>query len=200
MNNIKLILASTSESRKKILKKFAIPFECISPVCDETPLANEAATDLVLRLSKLKAESVAKHYLGTQTIIIGSDQVGVLDDKIVGKPHTVENAKQQLLKSSGKTFYFYTGLCVINAKTQQSVTLYEPFKVTFRQLSQAEIDAYINKEMPLQCAGSFKCDELGITLFDRFEGDDINSLVGLPLIKLNKIMIEMGVNPLLISE
>lgn len=196
---MKLILASTSESRKKILKKLAIPFDCIAPECDETPLLNENAKDLVLRLSYIKAQSVAKNYIGTETIIIGSDQVGVLDGQIVGKPHTVENAKLQLSKSSGKTFLFYTGLSVINAQTQQSVTIFEPFQVTFRPLSEAEIASYIAKEMPLQCAGSFKCDELGITLFEKFEGNDINALVGLPLIKLTKIMTEMGYNPLLIT-
>ncbi|WP_392562858.1 nucleoside triphosphate pyrophosphatase [Orbus sturtevantii] len=193
---MKIILASTSESRKKILKKFAIPFDCIAPVCDEKPLPNENATDLVLRLSQIKAQSIAKNYMGSDTIIIGSDQVGVLDGKIVGKPHTTANAKQQLLKSRGKTFYFYTGLCVIDAKTQNISISYEPFKVTFRHLNEAEIDAYIAKEMPLQCAGSFKCDELGITLFDKLEGNDINSLIGLPLIKLNKVMLDMGYNPL----
>jgi len=193
---MKIILASTSESRKKILKKLAIPFECIAPICDETPLLNENAIDLVLRLSQAKAQSIAKNYLGTDTLIIGSDQVGVLDGKIVGKPHTTANAKQQLLNSRGKAFYFYTGLCVIDAKTQNMSISYEPFKVNFRQLNEAEIDAYITKEMPLQCAGSFKCDELGITLFEQLEGDDINSLVGLPLIRLNKIMIDMGYNPL----
>lgn len=196
---MKLILASTSQSRKKILKKLALPFGCVAPQCDETPQANESAIDLVLRLSQIKAQSVAQNYDGTETIIIGSDQVGVLDDLIVGKPHTIENAKQQLLNSSGKTFSFYTGLCVINAKTQQTVTLYEPFKVTFRHLNNAEIESYIKAEMPLQCAGSFKCDELGITLFEKFEGNDINSLVGLPLIRLNQVMIEMGYNPLLMK-
>ncbi|WP_392553134.1 nucleoside triphosphate pyrophosphatase [Orbus wheelerorum] len=196
---MKIILASTSESRKKILKKFAIPFECVAPICDETPLTNESATDLVLRLSHVKAQSIAKNYAGTDTLIIGSDQVGVLDGEIVGKPHTIDNAKQQLLNSRRKAFYFYTGLCVINAKTQNMSLSYESFKVTFRHLDEAEINAYINKEMPLHCAGSFKCDELGITLFDKLEGDDINSLVGLPLIRLNKIMIEMGYNPLLLQ-
>lgn len=193
---MKVILASTSQSRKKVLEKLAIIFESIAPVCDETPFENESATDLVLRLSHAKAISIAQNYIGTDTIIIGSDQVGVLDGNIIGKPSTIENAKQQLRNSSGKTFYFYTGLCVIDAKTQNTVTSYERFKVTFRQINEAEIDAYINKEMPLQCAGSFKCDELGITLFDKLEGDDINSLVGLPLIKLNKTMIDMGYNPL----
>lgn len=195
INTLRIILASTSESRKKILQKFAIPFECIAPNCDETPLANESATELVLRLSTIKAQSVAR--FNANSIVIGSDQVGVLDGKIVGKPLTVENARAQLQKSSGKTFCFYTGLTVINTQSNEMVTLCEPFSVTFRQLSLAEIDAYIAKEMPLQCAGSFKCDELGITLFERFVGEDINSLVGLPLIKLNQILIKMGFNPLL---
>lgn len=193
---MKIILASTSISRQKILKKFALPFECIAPNCDETPLPQENAIDLVLRLSQLKAESVAKHR--PNDMVIGSDQVGVLDDKIIGKPHTIANARQQLINSSGKTFYFYTGLCVIHQQSKQMVTIYEPFSVTFRKLTLAEIDAYIAKEMPLQCAGSFKCDELGITLFEKLNGNDVNTLVGLPLIKLNQIMIDMGFNPLLL--
>lgn len=192
---MKLILASTSVSRKKILSKLAIPFDCVAPNCDETPLPNENAIDLVLRLSRIKAQSVADQY--PNCVVIGSDQVGVLDGNIIGKPHTVENARQQLLNSSGKTVRFYTGLCVIHQQSQQITTLYDPFDVTFRHLSLAEINAYIEKEIPLQCAGSFKCDELGITLFDKLDGDDVNSLVGLPLIKLNQIMIKMGFNPLL---
>ena len=193
---MRIILASTSLSRKKVLEKLAIPFECVPPICDETPQANESAQQLVVRLAYAKAQSLVPSY--RDCLIIGSDQVGVLDGQIVCKPHTVENAQQQLRNSSGKAFYFYTGMTVINSHTDQSQTICEPFKVTFRQLTDAEIDAYITKEMPLQCAGSFKCDELGITLFDKFEGDDINSLVGLPLIKLNKIMINMGCNPLLL--
>lgn len=192
---MKVILASTSLSRKKVLNKLAIDFACVPPICDETPLEGESAEQLVLRLSKLKAQSLVAYY--PDSLIIGSDQVGVLDDKIVGKPHTIANARKQLQNSSGKAFYFYTGMTVINTKTAQSITVCEPFKVTFRQLTDAEIDAYIVKEQPLQCAGSFKCDELGITLFEKLEGDDINSLVGLPLLKLNKIMIQMGCNPLL---
>lgn len=193
-----IILASTSASRQKILKKFAVPFTCIAPDCDETPLPNESAIDLVKRLSLAKARSVAQKY--PDSLVIGSDQVGVLDDKIIGKPHTVENAVKQLTLSSGKTFNFYTGLCVIHQKSKQVVTTYEPYQVTFRQLTLAEINAYINKEMPLQCAGSFKCDELGITLFEQFNGNDINALIGLPLIKLNQIMINMGFNPLLLNQ
>lgn len=194
---MKIILASTSLSRKKVLEKLAIPFECVPPVCDETPLPGETAEQLVVRLAKLKAQSLVAKY--PNSLIIGSDQVGVLSDQIVGKPHTVENARIQLKKSSGNTFYFFTGMTVIDTQSMQSTTICEPFKVTFRQLSDAEIDAYIAKEMPLQCAGSFKCDELGITLFDKLEGNDINSLIGLPLLTLNKIMIKMGHNPLLIA-
>ncbi|QYN46267.1 nucleoside triphosphate pyrophosphatase [Gilliamella sp. ESL0405] len=194
---MKIILASTSLSRKKVLEKLAIPFECVPPVCDETPLPGESAEQLVVRLAKLKAQSLVAKY--PNSLIIGSDQVGVLNDQIVGKPHTVENARIQLKKSSGNTFYFFTGMTVIDTQSMQSTTICEPFKVTFRQLSDAEIDAYIAKEMPLQCAGSFKCDELGITLFDKLEGNDINSLIGLPLLTLNKIMIKMGHNPLLIA-
>lgn len=193
---MRIILASTSVSRKKVLEKLAIPFECVPPICDETPLAGESAKQLVVRLSKLKAQSLAMQF--ADSLIIGSDQVGVLDGNIVCKPHTIDNARKQLRQSSGKAFYFYTGMTVINTKTQQQTTICEPFKVTFRHLTDSEIDAYISKEKPLQCAGSFKCDELGITLFDKLEGDDINSLVGLPLLKLNKIMIDMGCNPLLI--
>lgn len=192
-----IILASTSLSRKKILEKFLMPFECIAPDCDETPLANESALELVLRLSQIKAQSVALRY--PHHLVIGSDQVGVLDGQIIGKPHTIDKAIEQLHQSSGRTVNFYTGLCVIHEHTQQITTICEPFKVKFRTLSSAEIESYVLKELPLHCAGSFKCDELGITLFDELEGDDINTLVGLPLIKLNKIMINMGFNPLLLS-
>jgi MAF protein len=193
---MRIILASTSQSRKKVLEKLAIPFECVPPICDETPLKGESAEQLVVRLAQMKAQSLVTSY--PNSLIIGSDLVGVLDGNIVCKPHTVDNARKQLRQSSSKAFYFYTGMTVINTKTQQQTTICEPFKVTFRHLTDSEIDAYISKEMPLQCAGSFKCDELGITLFDKLEGNDINSLVGLPLLKLNKIMIEMGCNPLLL--
>jgi MAF protein len=193
---MRIILASTSQSRKKVLEKLAIPFECVPSICDETPLKGESAEQLVVRLAQMKAQSLVTSY--PNSLIIGSDQVGVLDGNIVCKPHTVDNARKQLRQSSSKAFYFYTGMTVINTKTQQQTTICEPFKVTFRHLTDSEIDAYISKEMPLQCAGSFKCDELGITLFDKLEGNDINSLVGLPLLKLNKIMIEMGCNPLLL--
>lgn len=192
---MQIILASTSVSRRKVLEKLAIPFQCVPPICDETPLVGESAQQLVVRLSQIKAQSLVDKY--PDSLIIGSDQVGVLDGTIIGKPHTDNNARQQLKNSSGKTVTFYTGMTVINTNTRESVTLCEPFNVTFRALSECEINAYVAKEQPLHCAGSFKCDELGITLFEKLEGEDIHSLIGLPLIKLNHIMIDMGYNPLL---
>lgn len=190
-----IILASTSISRQKVLKKLGIPFEIVAPTCDETPLPHESAIDLVLRLSQMKAQSVADQF--PDTIVIGSDQVGVLEQQIIGKPHTFERAMAQLQQSQGKTIQFYTGLSVIYQKDQFIKTLVDPFAVTLRNLSDAEIEAYLKKDKPLHCAGSFKCDELGITLFERLHGEDLNSLIGLPLIRLNQILIELDANPLL---
>lgn len=190
-----IILASTSPSRKKLLEKLGIAFTVLAPNCDETPLPGEDPVSLVLRLSKQKAESVAHQTL--DSVIIGSDQVGEYQGQILGKPLTAENACKQLHNCSGQTLNFYTGLTVLNTKTKQSITLYEPFEVTFRKLTSEEINAYVSKENPLHCAGSFKCDALGITLFKQLNGADIHSLIGLPLIQLNRILIEMGYNPLM---
>lgn len=190
-----IILASTSLSRQKILKKFNIPFEIMVPDCDETPYQNESPIALVLRLSKTKALSIANKF--PDAIVIGSDQVGVLKNKVIGKPHTFENAVKQLQESSGQTIQFYTGLSVIHKVSDFSKTLYDPFSVTMRDLSEPEIKAYLTKERPFYCAGSFKCDELGITLFEKLQGNDLNSLIGLPLIELNRILIELNQNPLL---
>lgn len=192
---MKIVLASTSVSRKKILKKLGVPFLSVPPHCDETPLPNEDPVSLVLRLSKIKAESVSGDF--SNSLIIGADQVGVVNGELIGKPLTETNARLQLQYCSGKTVNFYTGLTVINTNDNHRITLYEPFQVTFRSLTFKEINAYVKKEQPLHCAGSFNCDELGITLFDQLQGNDINTLIGLPLLKLNKIMIELGFNPLM---
>lgn len=190
-----IILASTSVSRQKILKKFGIAFQVMAPDCDETPYPNESPIDLVLRLSQTKAQSIANQF--PDAIVIGSDQVGVLDQQIIGKPYTFENAMKQLQKSRGKTIQFYTGLSVIQQSSQFNQTLYDLFAVTMRNLSDEEIIAYLKKDEPLHCAGSFKCDELGITLFEHLQGNDLNSLIGLPLIQLNHILIKLNQNPLL---
>ncbi|MEQ4530573.1 MAG: nucleoside triphosphate pyrophosphatase, partial [Mixta sp.] len=171
-----------------------LPFITAAPETDETPLPNETAPQLVERLAKAKAQALAANY--PHGWIIGSDQVCVLDGKITGKPHTEENARAQLRAASGKVITFYTGLALYCAEQKRLFSLYETFRVYFRQLSEAEITAYVNIEQPLQCAGSFKSEGLGITLFERLEGRDPNTLIGLPLIALCDLLREAGLNPL----
>ncbi len=190
-----LLLASTSPWRRMLLDKLSLPFECAAPEVDETPLPGESARQLVVRLAQAKAQALASRF--PQHLIIGSDQVCVLDGEITGKPHTEENAHRQLRKASGTIVTFYTGLALYNSANGHLQTECEPFDVHFRHLSDQEIEAYIRKENPLQCAGSFKSEGLGITLFERLEGRDPNSLVGLPLIALCQMLRREGFNPLL---
>lgn len=190
-----LILASTSPYRKLLLEKLGVPFECAAPEVDERPHAGETARNLVLRLAQAKAQALAERY--PNHLIIGSDQVCVLDGEITGKPHTEENARQQLKKASGNIVTFFTGLALYNSVNGQLQTECEPFDVHFRHLSEQEITHYIRKESPLNCAGSFKSEGLGIALFDRLEGRDPNSLIGLPLIALCQMLRRENVNPLL---
>ena len=189
-----LILASTSPFRQALLNKLGLPFITAAPETDEAPLPNETTPQLVERLAKAKAQALAANY--PHGWIIGSDQVCVLDGKITGKPHTEENARAQLRAASGKVITFYTGLALYCAEQKRLFSLYETFRVYFRQLSEAEITAYVNIEQPLQCAGSFKSEGLGITLFERLEGRDPNTLIGLPLIALCDLLREAGLNPL----
>ncbi|MDW4576277.1 Maf family protein [Atlantibacter hermannii] len=190
-----LVLASTSPYRQSLLEKLGIPFIAAAPDADETPLIDEDARHLVLRLAQQKAQSLANRY--PNHLIIGSDQVCVLDGKITGKPLTEENACLQLTQASGHIVTFYTGLAVFNSANGQLQTECEPFDVHFRTLTQAEIARYVEKESPLYCAGSFKSEGLGITLFERLNGRDPNTLVGLPLIALCQMLRNEGVNPLL---
>lgn len=189
-----LILASTSPFRQALLSKLGLPFLCAAPHTDETPQPGEAANALVQRLALAKARAVAADY--PDCWIIGSDQVCVLDGQITGKPHTEENARRQLAAASGKAITFYTGLALIQPQTGQQFLCCEPFTVHFRTLSTADIAGYVAKEQPLQCAGSFKSEGLGICLFERLEGRDPNTLIGLPLIALNGMLREAGINPL----
>lgn len=184
-----LILASTSPFRKAILDKLEIPFTTARPDVDETAFAGESARDLVKRLAIAKAGAVAAR---PEDYVIGSDQVATLDGKILGKPHTVENAIAQLSRFSGREVRFYTGLCLAHAG--QTRALIEPFSVHFRQLSPKEITTYVAQEMPLASAGSFKSEGLGILLFERLEGRDPNALIGLPLIALAELFREYGLN------
>ena len=190
-----LLLASTSPWRRMLLEKLTLPFECAAPEVDETPQPGESARQLVVRLAQAKAQALASRF--PQHLIIGSDQVCVLDGEITGKPHTEENAHRQLRKARGTIVTFYTGLALYNSANGHLQTECEPFDVHFRHLSDQEIEAYIRKENPLQCAGSFKSEGLGITLFERLEGRDPNSLVGLPLIALCQMLRREGFNPLL---
>jgi MAF protein len=154
----------------------------------------ESAEALVLRLAAAKAQALALAY--PEHLIIGSDQVCVIDGNITGKPHTEENARAQLRQASGQAVTFYTGLALYNGRSKQLQALCEPFHVHFRALSEAEIAAYVRLEQPLNCAGSFKSEGLGIALFDRLEGRDPNALIGLPLIALLEMLRAEGINPL----
>ena len=190
-----LILASTSPYRRVLLEKLGLPFECAAPNVDESPQPGESPRHLVVRLAQEKAKSLAARF--PDHLIIGSDQVCVLDGIITGKPHTEENARQQLLKARGSIVTFYTGLALYNSSTGHLQTECEPFDVHFRHLSEQEIDDYVRKERPLNCAGSFKSEGLGIALFERLDGRDPNALVGLPLIALCQMLRRENYNPLM---
>ncbi len=192
---LQLVLASTSPYRRELLQKLDVPFECAAPEVDELPLPGESPRQLVLRLAQAKAQALATRF--PDHLIIGSDQVCVLGGKITGKPHTVENARLQLREASGHVVTFYTGLAVYNSAKGHLQTECEPFDVHFRHLTDAEINRYVQKEQPLNCAGSFKSEGLGITLFERLEGRDPNTLIGLPLISLCKMLRHEQYNPLL---
>jgi MAF protein len=190
MSRQKLVLGSTSPFRQQILQKLQVTFETDSPDIDESVQDNETPQQLVARLSELKARAVARRH--PDALIIGSDQVSVNDGEILGKPHTHENAINQLINASGKKITFYTGLCLYNAKTDLAQVEVVPFHVHFRQLTEAQIDHYLRVEQPYNCAGSFKSEGYGITLFSRLVGDDPNTLIGLPLIRLTAMLEHEG--------
>lgn len=189
-----LILASTSIYRQSLLQKLGLAFECCNPDIDETAHSNESAPALVLRLAKAKAFAGATQFV--DGLIIGSDQVAVIDGQIIGKPHHFDNAVAQLTQASGKAITFYTGLALYNTATGMMNAEVEPFTVHFRQLSHAQIAAYVKKEEPYYCAGSFKSEGLGIALFTQLEGRDPNTLVGLPLILLTEMLLAQGIDVL----
>ena len=188
----KLILASSSPYRKALLDRLRLPFTVIVPDIDETPLANESPVELVERLAIAKAQSVAAD--NPDSLVIGSDQVAVHDGEIVGKPHTHENAVKQLLQASGKTITLYTGLALVNAARGIVQSEVVPYRVVFRTLAREQIENYLRQEQPYKCAGSVKSEGLGIALLERFEGDDPNTLIGLPLIRLIRMLEQEGIN------
>ncbi|NMH63718.1 Maf family protein [Shewanella salipaludis] len=189
-----LILASTSEYRKQLLEKLQLPFGCCSPKVDESPLPGEGPEALVLRLAQAKARAGDRMHPGA--LVIGSDQVAVIEGKITGKPLNFATAVAQLTQASGKAITFYTGLALYNGATDTMTAEVEPFTVHFRTLSQAQIQNYVRREAPYYCAGSFKSEGLGIALFSRLEGRDPNTLVGLPLILLTQMLLSQGLDVL----
>ncbi len=186
-----LVLASTSPFRRQILEKLGLPFDTAKPESDETPLTGETPEALVKRLAETKARAVTEQF--PEALIIGSDQVAVNEGKILGKPHTHEVAMQQLREASGKHVRFLTGLCLLNAATGKAQVEVVPFDVVFRDLSDEQIDNYLKAEQPYNCAGSFKSEALGIALFEKLEGEDPNTLIGLPLIRLVRMLEKEGV-------
>lgn len=187
----KIILGSTSPFRKELLEKLQIPFLTASPDVDETRLQDESPVEMVKRLAILKAQKVAQEH--PDALIIGSDQCAVLNNEVMGKPGNHENATQQLKKSSGNRVSFYTGLCLLDAKTGDYQINAIPFFVSFRELSATEINNYLLRDKPYNCAGSFKSEGLGISLFSKMEGNDPSSLIGLPLIELCSMLRQQGV-------
>ena len=189
-----LVLGSSSEPRKMLLERLQIPFEIAAPDIDETPLLNETPADLVLRLAESKARIIAKQF--PDALIIGADQVGVLNGKIQGKPLTQENAIKQLTEASGQPIAFYIGLCLFDARNNTVQISLETFDVVYRELTQEMIQQYLQKEQPLHCAGSCQAEGLGIALIDAFHGKDFSALIGLPLIRLVRMLETAGLNPL----
>ena len=190
----KIILASSSTYRQRLLQQLQLDFSCESPDIDENHLPNESATELVLRLAEQKAATVAEKHRHTNTFIIGSDQVAAIEGDILTKPHTHEKAVQQLSLCSAKTVTFHTGLSLFDCNSMTATTLCEDFNVTFRALTPQQIDNYLLREQPYDCAGSFKMEGLGISLFSKLQGNDPNTLIGLPLITLNRLLFEAGID------
>jgi septum formation protein len=186
-----LILGSTSRYRRELLQRLRVPFDVVSPEVDETPLADEAPNDLATRLSLAKAKAVAA--LHPNAVVIGSDQVADLHGEPLGKPGSHERAVAQLLRMRGQTVVFQTAVSVVCVDTQFEQTELAQIKVRFRDLSDAEIEAYLRAEEPYDCAGSAKSEGLGIALLDAIVNDDPTALVGLPLIRTSRMLREAGV-------
>ncbi|MFP5421386.1 MAG: Maf family protein [Gammaproteobacteria bacterium] len=187
-----LVLASSSPYRRELLTRLRLPFTWSAPQIDESRRPDEGAEALARRLSLEKAQALSASH--PQHLIIGSDQVAVLDSQIIGKPHTLERAREQLMAASGNSVTFLTGLTLLNSATGQQQTDCVPFTVHFRRLSEAQIMRYLTAEQPFDCAGSFKAEGLGISLFRSTEGSDSNSLIGLPLIRLVDMLQASGID------
>ncbi len=186
-----LVLGSTSRYRRELLERLRVPFEVAAPDVDETPLPEEAPRDLAQRLALAKAYAVAARF--PQAVVIGSDQVADLHGKPLGKPGNHANAVAQLRRMRGQTVVFQTALSVVCLESGFAQTALAPVQVLFRDLSDAEIEAYLLAEQPYDCAGSAKSEGLGISLLERIDSDDPTALIGLPLIRTCQLLRAAGV-------
>ncbi|KTC23823.1 MULTISPECIES: nucleoside triphosphate pyrophosphatase [Pseudomonas] len=187
-----LLLASSSPYRRELLARLQLPFAWAAPDIDEQRIGEEPAPELVKRLARHKAEALAASHPGH--LIIGSDQVAVLGEQILGKPHTFEKACEQLLAASGNHVTFLTGVALLNTQSGHCEVDCVPFTVHMRELDLPRIERYLRAEQPYDCAGSFKCEGLGVSLFQSTHGCDATSLVGLPLIRLVDMLLKEGVS------
>jgi septum formation protein len=186
-----LVLASTSPHRRMLLERLGLPFSCAAPGVDETRQAGESVTDLVRHLSRAKAEAAVARHPGA--LIIGSDQAAERDGVVLGKPGNHARAVEQLQAASGKSVTFHTGLCLLDTRNHKRHECVDTTQVQFRRLDKAEIERYLRAEQPYDCAGSFKSEGLGISLFEGIQSDDPTALIGLPLIALARFLRECGV-------
>lgn len=188
---MRLVLASSSRYRRELLARLNLPFEAASPDIDESASSGETPTALVQRLSLEKAAALRTRF--SHHLIIGSDQVAVCDGAVLTKPGTAERAQEQLRQQAGRTVEFLTGLCLLNSESGVHHLDIAVTRVTFRTLSEAEIVRYVAQEKPLECAGSFRSEALGISLFESVASDDPTALIGLPLVRLCGMLRKEGV-------
>lgn len=186
-----IILASGSPFRQQLLDRLKLDYKSLPPDIDETIIAGEDASNYVCRLASAKANHVAANH--PQAVVIGSDQCALLDEKILGKPGSHENALRQLRQARGKVVVFHTAVCVLNLSTGFSATEDVEYEVEFRNLSDQQLDHYLRVEQPYQCAGSFKAEGYGACLFNRMRGEDPTALIGLPLITLIRMLENAGI-------
>jgi septum formation protein len=190
----RLILASTSRYRRELLERLRLPFEAMAPETDETPLPGEAPAQLAERLALAKARALATRF--PDAVVIGADQVADVDGHALGKPGTHARAVEQLRAMSGRTIVFQTALAVVREAIGFAQVRRAPVAVRFRALSDDEIETYLRTEQPYDCAGSAKCETLGIALLEAIDSDDPTALVGLPLIRTAQLLREAGLDPL----
>jgi septum formation protein len=189
-----IVLATTSPYRQRLFERLQLPFRCVAPNVDESPLPAEPPDALAQRLATGKARAVSA--LHPQAVVIGSDQVASIDGDILGKPGNFAEAARQLRRSAGREVHFFTAVSLLSPERTAEQFHVEPFCVVFRSLSDRQIADYLHREQPYDCAGSFKVEGLGIALFERLEGNDPTSLEGLPLIALTNLLLTAGVQVL----